>query len=202
MRTKSWYIIVATTAILAIAYLVISILFKGNEKLPVYSTLTDKSDLTALIYTNQSGNDVTMNAYKGKIMVVDFIFTHCPTICPDMTANMRGVQEAHSDAEDLHFLSFSVDPVRDSVPRLQYFAGLFEADTSNWHFFTGDKKDIYRIAREGFTVTALEGDGGTDDFIHSPIFVLLDRETNLRGFYDGTDTAAVRKLTNDINQLL
>jgi len=174
----------------------------GNKNLPVYSTLTEKGDLTTLKYLNQSGNEVTMNTYSDKILVVDFIFTHCPTICPDMTANMRKIQKVHAEEGDIQFLSFSVDPDRDSIQRLQYFADLFDADTSRWHFLTGDKKNIYRIAREGFTVTAMEGDGGPDDFIHSPIMVLLDKKTNIRGFYDGTDTSAVQTLITDINQLL
>ena len=201
MKARNWYIGIVVICILLIVLVLVRAL-GGDKKLPVYSTLSDKSELMGLEFTNQSGNQVTMDSYAGDILVVDFIFTHCPTICPDMTANMQTIQAHHAGEEDLQFLSFSVDPERDSVPRLQYFAQLFEADTSNWHFLTGNKRDIYRIARQGFTVTAMEGDGGPDDFIHSPIFVLLDRKTNLRGFYDGTDTAAVRLMTNDIYKLL
>lgn len=173
------------------------------EKLPEYGDLDDKPELLELTFVNQDGNSVTMNDYAGRVRVVDFIFTHCPTICPGMTAEMRRVQVAHEVAGDaLHFLSFSVDPERDTVEQLQFYADLYEADTRNWHFLTGNKKDIYRIAREGYMVTALEGDGGPDDFIHSPLFVLVDDENNIRGYYDGTDTAKMTLLKKDIFKLL
>lgn len=173
------------------------------EKLPEYGDLDDKPELLELTFVNQDGNSVTMNDYAGRVRVVDFIFTHCPTICPGMTAEMRRVQVAHEAAGDaLHFLSFSVDPERDTVEQLQFYADLYEADTRNWHFLTGNKKDIYRIAREGYMVTALEGDGGPDDFIHSPLFVLVDDENTIRGFYDGTDTAKMTLLKKDIFKLL
>ncbi|MCP4125205.1 MAG: SCO family protein [Bacteroidetes bacterium] len=202
MSNRNGYIIIATIFLIGAALTGARFFSSGSKNLPVYSNLSEKGDLINLKYTNQSNHEVTMNAYSDKVLVVDFIFTHCPTICPVMTANMREIQKVHSDIDELQFLSFSVDPGRDSVPRLQYFADLFEADTGNWHFLTGDKKNIYRIAREGFAVTAMEGDGGPDDFIHSPIMVLLDKKTNVRGFYDGTDTSAVQTLIADIGQLL
>lgn len=173
------------------------------DKLPVYGDLDDHPELLELSFINQDGNTATMNDYADRVRVVDFIFTNCPTICPGMTAEMRRVQVAHEAAGDaLHFLSFTVDPERDTVGQLQFYADLYEADTENWHFLTGDKKDIYRIAREGYKVTALEGDGGPDDFIHSPLFVLVDGDNTIRGYYDGTDTAKMTLLKKDIYQLL
>jgi protein SCO1/2 len=201
INRRTWNITVGLIALTAIAIVIVLAVMATPDKLPVYSVLDKDNVFADYQFTNHLGERVTIKNYEGKVMVVDFIFTHCPTICPDMTKNMEIVQERHQAKEDFQILSFSVDPTRDSVERMQFFASKFDVNDDKWHFLTGKKKELYDIARHGFTVTALEGDGGPDDFIHSPVFVLLDKKQRLRGFYDGTDTTAVYQLAEDIDRL-
>jgi protein SCO1/2 len=104
--------------------------------------------------------------------------------------------------EGIAILSHTVDPERDSVSVLRSYANHFQAIDKKWEFVTGNKKEIYNIARKGYFVSASEGDGGEEDFIHSPLFVLIDKQKHLRGYYDGTDSLEVNKLLIDIDVLL
>lgn len=149
---------------------------------------------------NQDGIKKGINEWKGKIVVADFFFTHCPVICPKMTANLKKVQQSFSDDEIL-INSFSVDPQRDSAVQLKKYAEKFKIDPSNWQLLTGDKKDIYKLARNSFMIVATDGDGGADDFIHSEKLVLIDRQKRIRGYYDGTSEKEVNTLIQDIKKL-
>lgn len=149
---------------------------------------------------NQNGNVVTLTDWKDKIVVVDFFFTHCNSICPKMTRNLKKVQEAYAGNSGLLLNSFSVDPGRDSVGRLKAFATQFGIG-NNWHLLTGNKTDIYRLARNSFSVVATEGDGGDGDFIHSEKLVLIDKQKHIRGYYSGTSDSDVQQLITDIQKL-
>ncbi|RYG29073.1 MAG: SCO family protein, partial [Chitinophagaceae bacterium] len=135
-----------------------------------------------------------------KIVVVDFFFTHCAAICPRMTAGVKQVQQAFSK-DELHIASISVDPERDSVGRLRWYQEKFSIDPANWELLTGDKKEIYKMARNSFMVVATDGDGGPADFIHSEKLVLVDKQKRIRGYYNGTDEKEVRALIADIQKL-
>lgn len=149
--------------------------------------------------TNQLGEKVNLDDAKNRILVVDFFFTSCPTICPTLTANLKIVQEAFNTHDTLiQILSLSVDPERDTVQKLKHYADKHNIDPKNWWLLTGDKKEIYDIARHEFFVNAVQGDGGPDDFIHTEKFVVIDKDRYIRGYYNGLDTNDVRRMVNDI----
>lgn len=149
--------------------------------------------------TNQLGEKVNLDNAKNRILVVDFFFTSCPTICPTLTANLKIVQEAFNTHDTLiQILSLSVDPERDTVQKLKHYADKHNIDPKNWWLLTGDKKEIYDIARHEFFVNAVQGDGGPDDFIHTEKFVVIDKDRYIRGYYNGLDTNDVRRMVNDI----
>ncbi|MCO5230049.1 MAG: SCO family protein [Chitinophagales bacterium] len=152
---------------------------------------------------NQNGDTVTSNRMKGVVSVVDFFFTTCPTICIDMAENMRKVQDFFkSDNSKFQIFSFSVDPETDTPDVLLKYAYQNNVNSTSWSLLTGDKPTIYELARKGFLVTATEGDGGPNDFIHDNKFVLIDREGRIRGYYDGTSAEETDKLILDIQKLL
>lgn len=151
---------------------------------------------------NQYGDTITQDSTAGKIYVADFFFTVCPDICKDMAAQKRRLQAQLGKEEDFMILSHSVTPVYDSVPVLRAYGELHGAQRGFWHLLTGPKPEIYRLARESyFAVLDQGGKGDESDFIHTENFVLVDRKNRLRGFYDGTDSAAVDQLIADYRLL-
>ncbi len=167
------------------------------SELPVFPSKEHVIETFALL--DQEGNKMTNEDWKGKTVVANFFFTHCPVVCPKMVKQLQRVQ-AFSKDENLVIASISVDPERDSVQRLKEYSTKVGIG-KNWRLLTGDKKEIYRLARKGFLVVATDGDGGEDDFIHSERFVLLDGQSRIRGYYEGTDKAEVDQLINDIKKL-
>lgn len=157
--------------------------------------------LAPFSFTDQLGNTVTEKDIAGKIVVADFFFTTCRTICPKMTMQLVRVQYAYRNDPELMILSHTVDPENDSVPVLAVYAKKHSADYRKWKFLTGDKKSLYDMARHSYMVTAMEGDGGTHDFIHSEFLVLIDKEKRIRGFYDGTIPMDVQRLIDEIKVL-
>src|SRR5690606_25965823 len=125
------------------------------------------------------------------------------TICLDMAKNKREIQSFFlEDNSKVQIMSFSVDPETDSPEVLLQYAYDNNVNSNSWNLVTGDKKVIYELARKGFMVTATEGDGGEDDFIHDNKFVLVDREKRIRGYYDGTSKEDTERLKMDIQKLL
>ena len=149
---------------------------------------------------NQDGKTVTLRSWDNKIVVVDFFFTHCTSICPKLTNSLKKVQAAYANNEQLLLNSFTVDPTRDSVERLKAYAAQFDIG-ENWNLLTGDKADIYRLARKSFSVVATDGDGGDQDFIHTEKLVLIDKQKRIRGYYSGTADSDVQQLITDIKKL-
>lgn len=155
---------------------------------------------------NQQGDTVNWDRLKGKVVVADFFFTHCPTICPALTSNMRLLQQSINNAQRvgdktpdfLHFLSFSIDPERDSVPRLKYWADRFQVNPEQWWLLTGDKKTIYDFAINEMKIGVTDGKGIDTNFIHTDYFVLIDTNRHVRGYYHGLDSAALKQLSSDI----
>jgi len=149
---------------------------------------------------NQMGDTLRNDDFKGKIHVANFFFTSCPLICPTITQNLRTVQNNLS-LEELVFVSFSIDPKRDSVPRLKQFAERMRVDEANWHFVVADKSSIYLLARNSYFLVAVEGTAERNDFIHSEQVALVDKDMRIRGFYDGMDEQEMVKLESDILKL-
>lgn len=151
--------------------------------------------------TNQNGKTVTQGNYKDKIYVADFFFTTCPTICPIMTKNMAEIQDAIMDDDEVMLLSHSVTPVIDSVPQLKKYALEKGVVDRKWNLVTGDKKQIYELARKSYLAVKTDGDGGPYDMIHTENFILVDKERRIRGFYDGTNREEINKLLEDLMTL-
>lgn len=151
--------------------------------------------------TNQEGQTVSRADWKDKIVVVDFFFTHCPSICPKMTTNLKRVNTIFRADNSVRINSFSVDPERDSSAQLKRYAIQFGIDTRHWDLVTGGKKEIYRLARNSFMIVATDGDGGPGDFIHSEKLVLIDKQGRIRGYYSGTSYDETDQLINDIKKL-
>jgi len=151
---------------------------------------------------NQNGKEITQEDYKNKIYIVDFIFTRCPSICPVMTNNMVKIQRKFSNRIDVKLLSISVTPTIDSVSVLRKYANDKGVIDAKWNVTTGSKKHIYNLARKSYFAVVEKGDGGLQDFIHTPNFILVDKKKQIRGIYDGTDDSEINRIIDDIKILL
>lgn len=167
----------------------------------VYHTISGFSLL------NQDSNQVSEKIFKGKIHVANFFFTTCGTICPKMSSEMMRVQHAFEKDTNVVIVSYTVDPEHDTPLVLKEYASQHNAIKNKWFFLTGDKKTIYDLARNSYYLVAGEGDGGPEDFIHSEMFTLIDKEGRIRGgkdkrgnmlTYDGTNILDVNRLIEDI----
>jgi protein SCO1/2 len=144
---------------------------------------------------------VTNATFKDKIYVADFFFTSCRTICPIMKTQMLRVYEATREMPDVLLLSHSIDPEFDTVALLHDFAARLDVTSNRWHFVTGVKDSIYKIAQTSYYATALEDKTEPDGFIHSGAFLLIDKKSRIRGKYDGTKEEDVNRLIADIKRL-
>ena len=187
----------------------------SKKELPVYNPsdlnpeLVDKSlhnttenhTVADFDLLNQNGEIVTQEDYKDKIYIVDFFFTNCLGICPIMTDNMVKLQEEFLSNNDIMLLSLSVTPEIDSTSVLQTYASDKGVIDSKWNITTGNKKHIYELARKSYFAVVEQGDGGLQDFIHTPNFILVDKKKQIRGIYDGTKDEEIVRLINDIRIL-
>ena len=158
----------------------------------------------AFAFTGIDSVEISHRTVEGQVKIVDYFFTHCPTICPIMSSQLARTQAWLKDNDldrDITLLSHSVDPERDTPARLKEYATRLGADTASWKFLTGDKEDLYDQARFGYYLTALQSDTAAGGFFHSDTFVLVDRENRIRGLYDGTSTAEVDAMMQDAAQL-
>ena len=152
-------------------------------------------------FINQFHDTVTEKVIENKIYVADFFFATCQSICPKMSSQLVHVQTAFKNDKDVLILSHTVNPLHDTVEVLNGYAQSYGAVKNKWHFLTGNKKEIYDLARYSYLVNALEEDGSAEGFLHSELFILVDAQKRIRGFYDGTDSVAVVKLISDITLL-
>ncbi|HRE77693.1 MAG TPA: SCO family protein [Flavobacterium sp.] len=198
-------------------FLSISIyLLTPNKKLPIFNPsdvnpeLVDSTvqhvskyhTIADFSFTNQNGEIITQKNYEEKIYVADFFFTTCPTICPIMQDNMVKVQNVFKDVQDVMLLSHTVMPHIDSVPVLKKYALEKGVIDSKWNLVTGDKKDIFYIARKSYLAVKTETEGELYDMVHTENFILVDKKRRVRGFYDGTNTEEINRLIEDIRFLL
>lgn len=185
---------------------------KAEEKkllLPVYGTkivFPDKKDTVYHIIKdfsllNQYKEIVTQKTTENKIYVANFFFATCESICPAMTNQLTRVQQAEKNDPDFLILSHTVNPMHDTAEVLLQYAGKYGAQKNKWHFLTGDKKIIYKLAKDDYMVNALQDDGTPEGFIHSEALLLIDKQKRIRGIYDGTDSLQVDKLIKDISIL-
>ncbi len=153
-------------------------------------------------FVNQQGDTVTEKTFQGKIYVADFFFTACPGICKRLSTNLGLVQAAFKDDPNVMLLSHSVTPEGDSVPRLQQYAKAFGVLPGKWNLVTGNRDQLYRIAREAyFADQDLGMQKSSDAFLHTENFLLIDTHKRIRGIYKGTSVAEVENLIADIKVL-
>ena len=189
-------------------------ILKPIERLPVYQPASVNSELvdTTIVHkinyhkisdftlTNQNGETVTQKKYDNKIYVADFFFTTCQSICPIMTKNMKDIQDKLIKDSEVLLLSHTVFPEIDSVEVLKKYAVENQVIDSKWDLVTGDKKEIYDLARKSY-LAAKDNSFGEYEMIHTENFVLIDKKKQIRGFYDGTDPKAIETLLDDIKVL-
>jgi protein SCO1 len=184
----------------------------------VYTRIDNGKEVTDSIWhvtknirlVNQLGDTVSLYDNPGKIIVADFFFTRCGSICPALTRNMSKMQQSFLkggnvrkklDSSIVHFLSFSIDPERDSVPVLKAYADKFNVNHDNWWMLTGPKDSIYNFAFDELKVDKFSNEPIDPNFVHTNRFVLIDRNRIVRGYYNGLDSAAMVKLAEDIGVL-
>lgn len=160
-----------------------------------YHTVADFS------FVNQNGKTITQKDYEGKIYVADFFFTTCGSICPKMTTNLVDIQKAIINNPKVMLLSHTVFPETDSVAALKAYAVKYGVNDTKWNLVTGDKKEIYTMARKSYLAVKLGAPNQLYDMVHTENFVLVDAKRRVRGFYDGTNKEDIEKLISDINFL-
>ena len=209
--------LITTAGFLIFAIIAVSIFYsilKPKPSLPIYqpaevnAKLVDTSIVHKIKYhtisdfnlINQNGDTITQDFYNDKIYVADFFFTTCQSICPIMTKNMKEIQEKLINDKEILLLSHSVTPEIDSVGQLKKYAIANEINDNKWNLVTGDKKQIYNLARKSYLAVE-DSEFGNFDMIHTENFMLIDKKRQIRGFYDGTDKNEIIRLLSDIEIL-
>lgn len=221
MSTKAVYGLLLTILLPLVAYFSLKITSEGAVVMPrhylpdsvvtvakngkkttdtVWHTLPDFS------FTNQYGKVITWDSLKDQIVVANFFFTHCPTICPRMTYNMKLLQDSiksnekvgNREARFIHFLSFSIDPDRDSTHALKKWADRFQVNPFNWDLLTGPRKEIYDMSIDHMKLMAQDGGPVDSNFLHTDYFVLIDKYRTVRGYYHGLQEEDIHRLSRDI----
>jgi len=172
---------------------------KPLEGLKVYGTVPEFSLL------ERRGHQINLSDLKGKIWVADFIYTNCRDTCPIQSAQMKLIQDEFTNEKNLRLVSITVDPDRDTPMVLRNYAKRFGASPDRWLFLTGEREQLYRLAQEGFRLSAVpvsRDEGASSIIAHSSRFVLVDSEARIRGYFHGTDKDAVVRLRRDLKALL
>lgn len=199
-------------------FCIVPVLFSCNQKksLPVLGkkqtvkrVVKEDTVVDTLYHTipdfrlmDQDSQMITLSTFEGKVYVADFFFTSCPTMCPKMKKQMYRVYQEFEDNDELVFLSHTVDPARDSVPVLKAYANDLGVKTDKWHFVTGERKKIYNIAEKGYLTFAQKDPQAPGGFSHTGMFILVDRQNRIRGYYNGTRKEEADKLINDLHAFL
>lgn len=184
---------------------IITKVVKGKS---ITDTVWHRVDNISLV--NQLGDTVSLDDINGSIIIANYFFTRCPSICPTLTKNMKSLQDAMKmkdfrrkiDSNYVRFLSFSVDPERDSVPALKKYADKFKVNHDTWWLLTGPKNTIYDYAFKELKIGLQDGQGVDTNFIHTEKFILIDKNRIVRGYYNGLDSAAMSKLAEDLTLLM
>lgn len=214
MKKRTFFAFILVVIIPVLTYLFVSDLSRDAIKMPrryFYDSVVVKTEKGRKVddtiwhkvkpfkLKNQFGKEVSLSDLGGKVILVDFFFTSCPSICPKLTNNMKKLQTAFKKTDSLvRFVSITIDPVRDSVVKLKAYGDKFGIDHDTWWMLTGDRKEIYDIALNEFKASiAAEGNIDTG-FIHTQNLFILDRELVVRGWYNGLDSSNLDKLIKDV----
>lgn len=220
--TKKAFLAVSIVVLLPLlSYLVIAYFSDEAVQIPrryyadtIFSNVSGGKEVSDTVWhkaknitlTNQMGKMVSLDDVKGKVIVADFFFTSCPTLCPKLTRNMKKLQDALKqrnkaglqDTSLIQFISFTVDPQRDSAPVLNRYAQRFGVNPDNWWLLTGTKNDIYNYALQELKLGVPDSLAADTNFIHTAKFVLLDKNRIVRGYYDGDDSTELSRLAADM----
>lgn len=214
MKKTTIIAILMVTLLPLASYLFVSSLSKDAIKMPrryFYDTVLVKTEkgrqvndtvwhkVRNFTLENQFGKKVSLDQLEGRVVIVDFFFTSCPSICPKLTRNMKSLQTAFKKTDSLvRFISITVDPLRDSASRLKNYGDKFAIDHDSWWMLTGDRQEIYDLALNEFKANiASEGNVDTG-FIHTDKFFLLDRDKVVRGWYNGLDSVNLDRVIKDV----
>ncbi|MFM2232778.1 MAG: hypothetical protein RJB31_1479 [Bacteroidota bacterium] len=214
MKKTTLLALLMVTLLPIASYLYVSSLSKDAIKMPrryFYDTVLVKMDKGKKVndtvwhkvrpfkLKNQFGKEVGLEDWGGKIIIADFFFTSCPSICPKLTRNMKKLQTAFKKTDSLvRFVSFTVDPVRDTVQALKAYGDKFGIDHDTWFMLTGDRNELYDIALNEFKASIASNGNIDTGFIHTDRFFLLDRDRVVRGWYNGLDSVNLDKLIKDV----
>lgn len=193
-------------------YIIAKVLKKDQLHMPRYFIADSVSGKDTMYHKvsevdgiNQFGDHVALNKdLQGRALAIDFFFTNCPSVCPRLTQNMKLLEAAFKRTPMarndtlVQLISITVDPARDTFQALRAYANRYGVDGNRWWFITGDKKKLYDWARSELHLSVPDGNGGVEDFIHTEQIVLLDKDRNIRGYYNGLDTLDVGRCANDI----
>ena len=172
-----------------------------SENQELKNTITHQ--ISDFSFVNQYKQIITNKEIEGKVHVANFMFTSCTSICPDMTGNMKLVEEAFFNDERVAVLSYSVTPWIDTPDKLLDYVKFNDIKTNNWHFLTGSKNDIYSLARESyFAEESIGFSKDSTDFLHTEYFILVDKNKRIRGVYNGTLMLESKQVVEDIKILL
>lgn len=184
-------------------------IFGPKEVASTYHTKRGKQIADTLYHTippfkltSQDNQTVSFPAHSHKITVVNFFFSRCPSFCKGMNEQMAGMNKIFGKNRLLQFYSISVDPNYDSPSVLKQQASRFKSRSANWQFLTGDSSQIYQLAREGFLVDAFKDTTAQVNYIHSPMLILVDPQSRIRGYYDSANKEEMEKLVGEIKVLI
>jgi len=194
--------------------LIISFMFSNNKTakaisgLPFYGPKqyneatkdTDYHTILNFKFTDQMGQTITLDSFKNKAFVANFFYATCPGICKKMNFELERATKSFANNSKIKFISYTVDPRRDSVPVLAQYAKLHDAIPFQWYFLTGDRDSIYHLAWKSYFAAVDTGDG--KNFVHTENMVLVDINHHIRGIYHGTDSSDVARMVGDIKVLL
>lgn len=214
-KLKNQLILLAIIVVPVVGYFILRTGTNHFKKLPIYGLkeldsvrVNDQWQIDTVYhhiadfkFTNYNGETVSQQNLDSCVYVADFFFSTCKTICPVMSDHMSQLQKAFEKVPDIKFISFTVDPEHDNAEVLNEYAKAHHAIKDKWYLVTGDKKEIYDLARNSYMLNVADGDGGADDFIHSEMFVLVDKEKRIRGIYDGTSEASIDTCVDEIKVL-
>lgn len=180
--------------------------FNNPDFTPVWLSKTDPCfnklhKIPPFIFTDQNGNTITQKNIEGKIYVANFFFTRCNNICPKMTENMHKIANTFACDNSIIFISHSVTPTYDNVSVLKKYAADKHISNPNWHLVTGNRDNIYTIARNGYFADLVTSSAITTQFLHTENFILVDKHKHIRGVYNGTLDVEVANLVAHIKIL-
>ena len=177
----------------------------------------EKRKVADFLFLNQDSLFISNQDFNGKVFVAEFFFTRCPSICIEMNKNMKILDELYGDRDDFGIASFTIDPENDTPTTLKKYSELIEVKSKNWHFLTGDKKDIYELSNKGFNIFSSINEAVEGGFEHQGFFALIDKDGYIRSrvndygtpivYYSGItneneDVQGIEMIIEDIDKLL